>query len=87
MRGYDTRGTGTVLDEGSVFAGSVNCHDYRPDGGTFFNYGEFAARHFLDAMRDRDRIEAAPGTVPLPSLRKSIHFSLFTAQITAGNCP
>jgi len=77
VRGYDTRGTGTVLDEVSVFADSVNCHDDLTDGGTYFNEGESDAHHFLDAMRDLVWIVAAPAIAPLPSLRKKHSFFPF----------
>ena len=64
--GYDTRGTETVWDDVIIFADSVDCHDDRVDGITYFNYGEFDAmwfdsHYFPEKMRDRAYVVAVPG--------------------------
>ena len=67
--GYDTRGTETVWDDVIIFADSVDSHDDRVDGITYFNYGEFDAmwfdaHYFPENMRDRVYVIARPGTTP-----------------------
>jgi hypothetical protein len=64
--GYDTRGTETVWDDVIIFADSVDCHDDRVDGITYFNYGEFDAmwfdaHYFPEKMRERAYVVAVPG--------------------------
>jgi hypothetical protein len=65
--GYDTRGTENVWDDVILFADSVDCHDDRVDGITYFNYGEFDAHYFPASMKDRVYVVAVPGNAPLPS--------------------
>jgi hypothetical protein len=70
--GYDTRGTEIVWDDVIIFADSVDCHDDRVDGITYFNYGEFDAmwfdaHYFPEGMRERVYITAVPGGTPLPA--------------------
>lgn len=65
--GYDTRGTENVWDDVILFADSVDCHDDRVDGITYFNYGEFDAmwfdaHYFPENMKDRAYVVAVPGT-------------------------
>jgi hypothetical protein len=67
---YDTRGTETVWDDVIIFADSVDCHDDRVDGVTYFNYGEFDAMwfdaHYLpENMKDRVWVVAVPGNASL----------------------
>jgi hypothetical protein len=64
--GYDTRGTETVWDDVIIFADSVDSHDDREDGVTYFNYGEFDAmwfdaHYFPKGMQDRVYVVAVPG--------------------------
>ena len=70
--GYDTRGTETIWDDVIIFADSVDCHDDRVDGITYFNYGEFDAmwfdaHYFPEKMRVRAYVVAVPATAILPS--------------------
>jgi len=70
--GYDDRGTETVWDDVIIFADSVDCHDDRVDGITYFNYGRFDAmwfdaHYFPKNMQDRAYVIAVPGTTPLPA--------------------
>ena len=70
--GYDTRGTETVWDDVIIFADSVDCHDDRVDGITYFNYGEFDAmwfdaHYFPEQMRDRAYVVVVPETTVRPS--------------------
>ena len=70
--GYDDRGTETPWDDIIIFADSVDCHDDRVDGITYFNYGRFDAmwfdaHYFPENMRDRAYVIAVPGTAPLPA--------------------
>jgi hypothetical protein len=70
--GYDTRGTEDVWDDVILFADSVDSHDDRVDGITYFNYGEFDAmwfdaHYFPEGMRERAYVVAVPKTSPLPS--------------------
>ena len=72
VAGYDDRGTENVWDDVIIFADSVDCHDDRVDGITFFNYGEFDAMwfdaHYFPAnMRDRAYVVAVPAGTPLPA--------------------
>jgi hypothetical protein len=72
VTGYDTRGTETVWDDVIIFADSVDCHDDRADGVTYFNYGEFDAmwydaHYFPENMKDRVWVVAVPGPAPLPA--------------------
>jgi hypothetical protein len=65
--GYDTRGTETVWDDVIIFADSVDSHDDRVDGITYFNYGEFDAmwfdaHYFPENMRERVYVVAVPAT-------------------------
>jgi hypothetical protein len=65
--GYDTRGTESVWDDVIIFADSVDCHDDRVDGITYFNYGEFDAmwfdaHYFPETMKDRAFVVVVPGT-------------------------
>ncbi len=65
VTGYDTRGTETVWDDVIIFADSVDSHDDRIDGVTYFNYGEFEAmwfdaRYFPGNMNDRAWVVAVP---------------------------
>jgi hypothetical protein len=76
VTGYDTRGTETVWDNAILFADSVDCHDDRVDGFTYFNYGEFDApllpkEHESQAMGGGSAGQRHPA-----GLRKRIHFSL-----------
>lgn len=69
--GYDTRGTDNGWDDVILFADSVDSHDDRVDGITYFNYGEFDAmwfdaHYFPEGMRDRAYVVAVPGSTPLP---------------------
>jgi hypothetical protein len=69
--GYDTRGTEIIWDDVIIFADSVDCHDDRVDGITYFNYGRFDAmwfdaHYFPEGMRDRVYVVAVPGNTPLP---------------------
>ncbi len=64
--GYDTRGTETSRDDVIIFADSVDTHDDRADGVSYFNYSEFDAMWFDDhyfpaTMRDRAWVVAVPG--------------------------
>lgn len=72
VTGYDTRGTETVWDDVIIFADSVDCHDDRVDGVTYFNYGEFDAmwfdaHYFPEGMRDRVWLVAIPANATSPS--------------------
>jgi hypothetical protein len=72
VTGYDTRGTETGWDDVIIFADSVDSHDDRVDGITWFNYGEFDAmwfdaHYFPETMRDRVWIVAVPAATPLPA--------------------
>jgi len=72
VTGYDTRGTENVWDDVIIFADSVDCHDDRVDGITYFNYGEFDAmwfdaHYFPEGMRDRVYVVAVPLGTPLPA--------------------
>jgi len=63
--GYDTRGTENVWDDVIIFADSVDCHDDRVDGITYFNYGEFDAMwfdaHYIpEPMQNRAYVVAVP---------------------------
>jgi hypothetical protein len=65
LTGYDTRGTETGWDDVISFADSVDSHDDRVDGVTYFNYGEFDAmwfdaHYFPDNMKNRVYIVARP---------------------------
>lgn len=71
VSGYDTRGTETVWDDVIIFADSVDCHDDRVDGVTYFNYGEFDAmwfdaHYFPETMRDRAWVTAVPADATWP---------------------
>jgi hypothetical protein len=71
VTGYDTRGTDTVWDDMIIFADSVDCHDDRVDGVTYFNYGEFDAmwfdaHYFPEGMRDRVWVVAMPANMTGP---------------------
>lgn len=70
--GYDTRGTESIWDDVIIFADSVDCHDDRVDGITYFNYGRFDAmwfdaHYFPEEMRDRAFVVAVPQGTPLPA--------------------
>lgn len=70
--GYDTRGTEIVWDDVIIFADSVDCHDDRVDGITYFNAGEFDAmwfdaHYFPENMRERVYVVAVPAGIPLPA--------------------
>jgi hypothetical protein len=70
--GYDTRGTDILWDDVIIFADSVDSHDDRVDGVTYFNYGEFDAmwfdaHYFPNGMKDRVYVVAVPGTTSLPA--------------------
>jgi hypothetical protein len=72
VTGYDTRGTDAVWDDVIIFADSVDSHDDRVDGVTYFNYGEFDAmwfdaHYFPQGMKDRVYVVAVPGIAPLPA--------------------
>ena len=72
VTGYDTRGTDTIWDDVIIFADSVDSHDDRVDGVTYFNYGEFDAmwfdaHYFPAGMNDRVWIVAVPGNATLPA--------------------
>jgi hypothetical protein len=72
VTGYDTRGTDSVWDDVIIFADSVDSHDDRVDGVTYFNYGEFDAmwfdaHYFPQGMKDRVYVVAVPGTAPIPA--------------------
>jgi hypothetical protein len=72
VTGYDTRGTETVWDDVIIVADSVDCHDDRVDGVTYFNYGEFDAmwfdaHYFPETMKDRAWVVAVPGNTSLPA--------------------
>ena len=72
VTGYDTRGTESVWDDVIIFADSVDCHDDRIDGITYFNYGEFDAmwfdaHYFRPEMRDRVWVVAVPANATLPA--------------------
>jgi hypothetical protein len=72
VTGYDTRGTEDVWDDVIIFADSVDCHDDRVDGVTYFNYGEFEAmwfdsRYFPENMKDRAWVVAVPANATRPS--------------------
>ena len=63
--GYDTRGTEIVWDDVIIFADSMDCHDDRVDGVTYFNYGEFDAmwfdsHYFQEDMKNRAWVVAVP---------------------------
>jgi len=63
--GYDTRGTEIVWDDVIIFADSMDCHDDRVDGVTYFNYGEFEAmwfdsHYFQEDMKNRAWVVAVP---------------------------
>lgn len=65
LTGYDTRGTETIWDDVISFADSVDCHDDRVDGVTYFNYGEFDAmwfdaHYFPEGMNNRVYVVARP---------------------------
>ncbi|MFA4877257.1 MAG: C39 family peptidase [Methanoregula sp.] len=65
LTGYDTRGTENVWDDVVSFADSVDCHDDREDGVTYFNYGEFDAmwfdaHYFPENMKNRAYVVAMP---------------------------
>jgi len=67
--GYDTRGTGSGWDDVIIFADSVDSHDDRVDGVTYFNYGEFDAmwfdaHYFPENMRNRAWVVAVPASTP-----------------------
>jgi predicted double-glycine peptidase len=69
--GYDTRGTADGWDDVIIFADSVDSHDDRVDGVTYFNYGEFDAmwfdaHYFPENMKNRVWVVAVPKTTPLP---------------------
>lgn len=70
--GYDTRGTETGWDDVIIFADSVDSHDDRVDGITYFNYGEFDAmwfdaHYFPEGMQNRIFVVAVPPDKPLPA--------------------
>lgn len=72
VTGYDTRGTETVWDDVIIFADSVDSHDDRVDGITYFNYGEFDAmwfdaHYFPENMKDRAWVAVVPANVTRPS--------------------
>jgi len=72
VTGYDTRGTEDVWDDVIIFADSVDCHDDRVDGVTYFNYGEFEAmwfdaRYFPENMKDRAWVVAVPANTTRPA--------------------
>ena len=72
VTGYDDRGTPDIWDDVVIFADSVDCHDDRVDGITYFNYGEFDAmwfdaHYFPPGMQDRIWVVAVPGGTPLPA--------------------
>jgi hypothetical protein len=72
VTGYDTRGTENVWDDVIIFADSVDSHDDRVDGVTYFNYGEFDAmwfdaRYFPENMKDRAWVVAVPANAPRTS--------------------
>jgi hypothetical protein len=72
VTGYDTRGTETVWDDVIIFADSVDSHDDRVDGVTYFNYGEFDAmwfdaHYFPENMKDRAWVVAVPANATRPS--------------------
>jgi hypothetical protein len=72
VNGYDTRGMETIRDEVIIFADSVDCHDDRVDGITYFNCGEFDAmwfdaHYFPENMKDRAWVVAVPGNAILPA--------------------
>ncbi|MGB9175578.1 MAG: hypothetical protein WCB46_02435 [Methanoregula sp.] len=82
VNGYDTRGMETVRDEVIIFADSVDCHDDRVDGITYFNCGEFDAmwfdaHYFPENMKDRGMGGCSARQRCPAGLKKSIHFSLF----------
>ncbi|MFA4861483.1 C39 family peptidase [Methanoregula sp.] len=65
--GYDTRGTESGWDDVIIFADSVDSHDDRVDGITYFNYGEFDAmwfdaHYFPENMKNRAWVVAVPNT-------------------------
>jgi hypothetical protein len=71
VTGYDTRGTENPWDDVIIFADSVDCHDDRVDGTTYFNYWEFDAEwfdahYFPPGMNNRVYVVAVPGNTPLP---------------------
>jgi hypothetical protein len=72
VTGYDTRGTENVRDDVIIFADSVDSHDDRVDGVTYFNYGEFDAmwfdaRYFPENMKDRAWVVALPANANRPA--------------------
>jgi hypothetical protein len=72
VTGYDDRGTEDGWDDVVIFADSVDSHDDRVDGVTYFNYGEFDAmwfdaHYFPQGMKDRVYVVAVPGNTPLPA--------------------
>lgn len=72
VTGYDTRGTENVWDDVIIFADSVDSHDDRVDGVTYFNYGEFDAmwfdaHYFPENMKDRAWVVAVPANATRPS--------------------
>jgi hypothetical protein len=72
VTGYDTRGTDTEWDDVIIFADSVDSHDDRIDGVTYFNYGEFDAmwfdaHYFPENMKDRAWVVAVPGNAAPPA--------------------
>jgi hypothetical protein len=72
VTGYDTRGTENIRDDVIIFADSVDSHDDRVDGVTYFNYGEFDAmwfdaRYFPENMKDRAWVVAVPANATRPA--------------------
>ena len=72
VTGYDTRGTENIWDDVIIFADSVDCHDDRADGVTYFNYGEFDAmwfdaHYFPENMKDRVWVVAVPANAARPA--------------------
>jgi len=70
VTGYDTRGTADGWDDVVIFADSVDSHDDRVDGVTYFNYGEFDAmwfdsHYFPENMKKRAWVVAVPKTATL----------------------
>jgi hypothetical protein len=64
--GYDTRGSELFWDDVIIFADSVDCHDDRVDGITYFNAGEFDSmwfdsHYFPEGMKNRAYVIAKPG--------------------------
>lgn len=72
VTGYDTRGTKTAGNDVIIFADSMNCHDDRVDGVTYFNYGRFDAmwfdaHYFPAALEDRAWVVAVPKYATWPA--------------------